>query len=637
MYSKDGKRLRNELRNEYSDFLLYLPLVWTRIVLGILILLAVLLCIGTGGWYRLIGIISLFLLVGYGLAFEVAVRKHFSNNKVQLYRERFMEYAEWMPVPAMLVNMEGHILAYNAAFREKSGQNMWAESSAASKLFDESSERILLSSLSKVKSANTAISVQLTSYHSSGFIQDWHATITPTPVSNHACIYMQDNSSKRHLEDNLHYMSYYDDTTGLPNRRLFLGKLEEVIGMAKQEHFSLSVLYMDLDRFKRINDNFGSDFGDMLLMLIADRLLRVMTENDMLARMDSDEFACFMTYMPSEETVTDRVHELLEAMEEPFVLNDIPVHVTMSIGVVHQSGELEPDTDVTSLLKHADSALAEVKQRGKNSYLFFGPEMDTKSLDRLTLEHELLKGLNEQQFELYYQPQVDILTKQIVGVEALVRWNHPVRGLVSPAEFIPLAEENGFIIPLGSWVLEQACMQNRRWQEEGLPRIPVSVNLSVRQFEQNDLIQTVANALELSSLDAQYLDVEITESMTLDVKRALRILKELKDMGVSISVDDFGTGYSSLHYLKNFPIHRLKIDRSFVRDLELDPNDAAIVSAIIALGHKMNLQVIAEGVETEAQVSFLQEHACDELQGYFFSPPVPSHKLEQLLRVQIHN
>ena len=568
---------------------------------------------------------------------ERLYKKQSSQANTQFLGCKWQEYAELIPIPALLMNRDGSIIAFNAAFREKSGLTLQAIKTDKSQLFDESSRQILRSSLKEATSSTIPQTVQLTSYHSTGFIQDWHATITSTPIHDYMCIYMQDNSSKRHMEDNIHYMSYYDDMTGLPNRRLFLNRLEDVIRIAKKEQFSIALLHMDLDRFKRINDNFGTDFGDMLLMLIADRLLRVMTENDMLARMDSDEFACFMTYMPSKDEVTNRINALLESMEEPFVLNDIPVHVTMSIGVVYKYEHVEPDTDVTMLLKHADAALAEVKQRGRNNYLFFSPDMDNPSMERLTLEHEMLKGLSEEQFELYYQPQIDMKSRQIVGVEALVRWNHPVKGLVSPAEFIPLAEENGFIIPLGEWVLEQACLQNKRWQDAGLPRFPVSVNLSVRQFEQKDLIQTVANVLAASSLEAKYLDVEITESMTLDVGRALCVLKKLKDMGVSISVDDFGTGYSSLHYLKNFPINRLKIDRSFVRDLELDPNDAAIVSAIIALGHKMNLQVIAEGVENEAQLLFLQQHACDELQGYYFSPPVPSYALEQLVHKQLHH
>lgn len=634
MNAKDGKRLRDEYNGVWMD----LPVKWSRIVAVILIVLEVLLCFGTEGWYRLIGIVSLFLLIGFGLAIEGAYhkQKHSSNNTVQRYKENWMKHAELMPTPAIIVDWEGQILALNASFREKSGHHMKMPDAVDSKLFNDVSEKSLRSSLLKLRSSDQAISIPLVSYHSSGLIQDWMATLTRVPDFDHVCIYMLDNSSKRHLLENIHYMSYYDDMTGLPNRRLFLSKLEEVVEMVEREPFSLAVLSLDLDRFKRINDTFGSDFGDMLLMLIADRLLRVMTENDMIARMNSDEFACFMTYMPSEEAVTNRIHQLLEAMEQPFVLNDIPVHVTISIGVVYYNGDHNSTLDRTSLLKKADTALAEVKLRGKNSYLFYRSEMDTKSIDRLTLEHEMLQGLKEQQFELYYQPHVDIQTNKIVGVEVLVRWNHPEKGEVSPTVFIPLAEENGFILPLGSWILEQACVQIKKWHDQGLPRIPVSVNLSIRQFEQNDLIQTVAGALKRSGLEAHYLDVEITESMTMDVKRALQILNELRDMGVSISVDDFGTGYSSLHYLKNFPISRLKIDRSFIRDLEVGPNNSAIVTAIIALGHQMNLQVIAEGVETEAQISFLRQHACHQIQGYFFSPPVPSHKFEQLLHKQMH-
>ncbi|MGZ9583268.1 putative bifunctional diguanylate cyclase/phosphodiesterase [Paenibacillus marinisediminis] len=618
-----------------------LPRYWTRIMLGIIVTFSLVLCLLADGWLRTVLILFTLVLIGYGIIIErsLAASKHHTELDQDIH---FWEkYMDKMPLPTLLMTRQGEIVILNAVFRDKSGFSAEQADPVVTTLFEERSVHALLSTLQQVTEDGMPKQVELTSYHSLGFRQDWHAGVIPSPFrqcvdSELIMVYMQDNSTSRHMAEKIHYMSYYDDMTGLPNRRMFIQKLEESINSARKEHFSIAVLYMDLDRFKRINDTFGSDFGDMLLMQIADRLLRSMTDNDFLARMDSDEFACFMSYTSTEEEVAGRVEQLLAVMQEPFVLDDIPVHVTLSIGVVSERIHIAPDDNVTLFMKRADAALAMVKQRGKNSYLFFSPDMDTPSLERITLEHEMLNGLQDGQFELYYQPQVELDTKQIVGVEALVRWNHPERGMVPPAEFIPLAEENGFIVPLGEWVIQEACRQNKQWQSEGLPHIPVSVNLSVRQFEQHDLIKVVEHALTVTGLKPQYLDLEITETMTMDVSRALRVMKDLKRMGVTISIDDFGTGYSSLLYLKNFPINRLKIDRSFVRDLEQDPNDAAIVSAIIAMGHKMNLQVIAEGVENKDQVEFLQEHACDELQGYYFSPPLPVNKIEAMLSTQVH-
>ncbi|MCG7405819.1 bifunctional diguanylate cyclase/phosphodiesterase [Paenibacillus sp. ACRRX] len=555
------------------------------------------------------------------------------------------DYSSWnllyeqLPMSAVLTRADGVIVTVNKAFRDHIGLSFNYNGLTWAELLEDRYLSPLVGAIYNVSSKRIDMQLELTAYHKEGFRQDWLARLVPCPVgfstqNDYVIVYLQDTNSNRHMAEKIHYMSYYDDMTGLPNRRMFMQRLEESARMNMTVPTSLAVVYMDLDRFKRINDTFGSDFGDMLLMLIAERLLRVMTENDMLARMEGDEFACFMTHVASPVEASERVEALMSAMEEPFVLNEVPVHVTMSVGVF-LSGVNEATLDsAIMMVKQADTALSRVKEKGKNGYLFYAPEMNNRPLERLTLEHEMRKALSEGQFQLYYQPQVDMRTKRIVGVEALVRWMHPERGVILPGEFIPLAEENGFIVALGEWVLEEACHQNKRWQDEGLPQIPVSVNLSVRQFEQHNLTKTVEQVLAFTGLMPQYLDLEITESMTLDVSRATHVLNELKEMGVGISIDDFGTGYSSLHYLKNFPIHRLKIDRSFVRDLQQDPNDAAIVSAIIALGHTMNMQVIAEGVENSDQLQFLQDHACDEIQGYFFSPPLPVESFEVMLRKQ---
>ncbi|MCE5171256.1 EAL domain-containing protein [Paenibacillus profundus] len=542
-----------------------------------------------------------------------------------------------VPVPILFLRRDGFVIGANTSFYEETQFDDTALS--VGQWIDERYKAKLSNALSEALDGSE-VQLELLGYHNQGFPQDWIAHIArmpdcvyPNPSLDHPLfsVCLQDASPDRHMAERIRYMSYYDDMTGLPNRRMFMQRLEEALNMAANASFTIVVMYMDLDRFKRINDTFGTDFGDMLLMQCAERLLRSMTDNDVVARMEGDEFACFLTYIESEQEMHERVRQCLAVMEEPFYLNDIPVHVTMSIGVtIIDKSQYHAKAGMA--IKQADLALSRVKEQGKNGYLFYTSEMNDRPLERITLENDMRIALTKEEFELFYQPQVDMNSQQIVGVEALVRWNHPERGLISPGDFIPLAEENGFIVALGTWVMEEACRQNMKWQNIGLPPIPVSVNLSVRQFEMKNLAETVRDVLIRTGLEPRYLDLEITESMTLDVSRASHILKKLKDMGVAISIDDFGTGYSSLHYLKNFPIHRLKIDRSFVRDLEHDPNDAAIVSAIIALGHNMNMQVIAEGVETEDQLLFLQKHRCDEIQGYYFSPPLSCQRFEELFR-----
>jgi diguanylate cyclase (GGDEF)-like protein/PAS domain S-box-containing protein len=446
-------------------------------------------------------------------------------------------------------------------------------------------------------------------------------------------VFIEDISDRKRSLERIRYMAYYDDMTGLPNRRFFTNRLEEKIKAGNANGTRLAVCYLDVDHFKLINASFGRDFGDMLLLQIAERLSRGVSEPGDLARMEGDEFAACLDFLKDEEDVKTRLDAMLAVLEEPFELSGIPVHITVSIGVAvcEQSTD-----DAATLLKRADTALHRVKENGKNDYLLHSGDMDHVALHKLTIQHEMRRALLNQEFALFYQPQYDLASGQIVGMEALIRWFHPERGLVPPGDFIPAAEESGIIVPLGDWVIEEACRQNKEWQNQGMPFIPVSVNLSMRQFSQRNLTGKVSDILQQTGLDPRYLELEITESMTMDVDRASQCLNELTDLGVNISIDDFGTGYSSFHYLKNLPIARLKIDRSFVRDIQQDPNDAAIVAAIIAMAHNLQLQVIAEGVETEDQVHFLRSHRCDEMQGYFGSPPLPSDGVLALLREKLN-
>lgn len=538
---------------------------------------------------------------------------------------------ERLPIAAARMLLDGTVRCSNRSFRKEMG--MASDGPILLDEWLEFEQDRLLEAAKEVAASQVELQLTLIGNGERGYNREWLVHLIPIQdQGNEVLICVQDAIPNRHMTESLNYLSFYDDITGLPNRSMFMKRLEDAVNEPKEDQES-ALLLMDLDRFKRINETFGPDIGDMLLMQIAARLVRVANSN-IIARMQGDKFACLVPGIESEEQLVQQVENFLGCMDEPFLIRDVPIHLTMSIAVVTRV-EAEDGKGSTPfvLLQQAELALSRLKKSGISRYLFYSPEMENHALKQLTLEHEMRQGLIEGQFQLYYQPQVD-MDNRITGVEALVRWNHPVRGLISPGEFIPLAEENGFIVSLGEWVLEEACNQNKKWQSEGLPPIPVSVNLSVRQFERSNFPHTVKQVLDRTGLHAQYLDLEITETMTLDVTRARHVLSELKKLGVAISIDDFGTGYSSLHYLKSFPINRLKIDQSFVRDLKQDPNDAAIVSAIIALGHQMNLQVIAEGVETYEQLQFLQKHACDEIQGYFFSPPLPGPSFELMLRKQ---
>lgn len=484
--------------------------------------------------------------------------------------------------------------------------------------------------------SGNSVTLEIRVYHKRGYPVD--LTITTSPLVRGGSTigilaFIQDISDRQRSLERIRYMAYYDDMTGLPNRRHFTSRLEEKLNAAQASGTKLAVCYLDVDRFKLVNASFGREFGDMLLLQIAERLTRCFPENGDIARMEGDEFVALLESVEDDQQVTRRLDEIMAVLEEPFELNGLPLHITVSIGVA--VGE-EGNVDAGTLMKRADTALHRVKENGKNHYALFSLEMDPIAMQKLTIQHEMRQALSNGEFRLFYQPQYDLASGQIVGMEALIRWQHPERGLVSPGEFIPAAEESGMIVPLGDWVIKEACRQNKAWQMAGLPKIPVSVNLSFRQFVHKNLTDKVAEVLANTGLEAKFLELEITESMTMDVDRASLSLKELTDLGVNISIDDFGTGYSSFHYLKKLPIARLKIDRSFVRDIQQDPNDAAIVAAIIAMAHNLQLQVIAEGVETADQVLFLQRHRCDEMQGYFGSPPLDSDSITRMLEKHLN-
>jgi diguanylate cyclase (GGDEF)-like protein/PAS domain S-box-containing protein len=439
----------------------------------------------------------------------------------------------------------------------------------------------------------------------------------------------RDVTAQRQAEEQVQYLATHDALTGLPNRAWFHQLLSVELKAAQRYGRQLAVLFIDLDRFKLINDSLGHDAGDELLRQIAARLTRCLRASDVVARLGGDEFVVLLGEARTRELATVAVHKVLAAVLEPVTLGTQSCRISASVGV---SMFPEDGADEQTLMKHADSAMYVAKEEGKNGFRFFAPEIEQRSAERLALEMHLREALPRGELALHYQPRVNLGTGRITGVEALLRWTHPELGAVSPARFIPIAEQSALIVSIGTWVLETACRQNVAWQQAGLPPTRISVNISPRQFAEDDLLQCIEHALARSGLAPQWLELEITEGMVMhDTERAAQVLGRIRQLGVRVSIDDFGTGYSSLAQIKRFPISTLKIDRSFVRDLAHDGADRAITEAIIAMGRALGLEVVAEGVETAEQLAFLREHRCDEMQGYLLSRPVPADDLAQLL------
>jgi diguanylate cyclase (GGDEF)-like protein/PAS domain S-box-containing protein len=443
-------------------------------------------------------------------------------------------------------------------------------------------------------------------------------------------IYMvaMDLTSHKQYEARLEYQANYDALTGLANRNRLHDRLRQAIVSAQRYGHQIAVAFIDLDHFKFINDSLGHHIGDQLLKAVAARLKSCMRENDTVARHGGDEFVVVIDHS-AEKVISMLMPKILASVAEPVMVDERELQVTCSIGFsLYPMDGLDADT----LLKNADAAMYRAKEQGRNNVQFYTHELNQKIRKRLVMESILRHALARGEFFLHYQPQVALQTGCVIGVEALIRWNHASEGVIAPSDFIPLAEELGLIVPIGEWVLRTACAQMKAWQQAGLPKISVAVNLSARQFRQRDLAGGIARVLQETGLDPCYLDIELTESMVMhDVELAVATLGKLKAMGIKLSIDDFGTGYSSLSYLKRFPISVLKIDQSFVRDITCDANDAAIARSIIALAHSLKLQVIAEGVETEGQLKYLGLHGCDAIQGYYFSRPLSAEACEQML------
>ena len=428
----------------------------------------------------------------------------------------------------------------------------------------------------------------------------------------------------------LRHLATHDSLTGLPNRVLLDDRLQQAIAHADRDLRSFAVLICDLDRFKLINDSLGHRAGDELLQEVARRLLTVVRTADTVARFGGDEFVLIGTSTGDAEDAAALAVRVMDVLQAPVRIATIDIHTSPSIGIA-----MYPDDGVTmqALLAHADAAMYSAKQHGRGNFRRYSPGMDAGTEERVQLESDLHNALTQNQFQLHYQPKVDTQTGEVRSAEALIRWLHPTRGIVSPAEFIPLAEECGLIGAIGGWVIREACRQTRVWQIDGVPTLRVSVNLSASQFRDSGLVDSIRSALDDAGLQARYLEVELTESAVMsDPEKSIAILEQLSAMGVLVSVDDFGTGYSSMSYLRRFPIDKLKIDRVFINEIVSRPEDASIVRAIVSLAHSLRLKVVAEGVETPAQLDFLKTAGCDEYQGYHFSRPLPAAEFERLIR-----
>jgi diguanylate cyclase (GGDEF)-like protein/PAS domain S-box-containing protein len=438
-----------------------------------------------------------------------------------------------------------------------------------------------------------------------------------------------DISEFKKTEKMLQQQAHFDMLTNLPNRTLMFDRFKQSVRIARRQQLNIAAMLIDLDRFKEVNDTLGHDAGDQLLIEVSKRLSYTVRESDTVARMGGDEFFVILPEIGSANDAAHIAQKFLNILTAPFLIQGHELFISASIGIAFYPTDGD---DTESLVKHADTAMYHAKAQGKNNYKFFTEDINKSTVERFVLETRFRQALDKLEFNLNYQPKIDVKSGKISGMEALLRWYHPDQGSVQPSLFIPLAEETGLVLPLGEWALREACRQNKAWQDEGLRPLRISVNLSARQFRKRDLILTVKEILNDTGLEAKYLMLEITETTVIEnVEETIETLNQFRDMGIGVSIDDFGTGYSSLNYLNKFPLDELKIDGSFIADLSNKEN-RKVVSAIIALGHGLNHKIVAEGVETKEQLDFLIEGECNEIQGYYLSRPLTSEKFHDLIK-----
>lgn len=425
-------------------------------------------------------------------------------------------------------------------------------------------------------------------------------------------------------QQDLYFLAHYDQLTGVPNRLLFKDRLMQACQNSKRNNNSFALIFVDLDRFKHINDALGHSFGDQLLVAFASRLASCVRESDTVARIGGDEFVIILQNLADPSDAEIVASSITDKIRQPMLIFEREIQITASLGI-----SLFPrhDDTVDGLIRKADAAMYEVKGKGRNGYIMYSEAYNQGLIEQNSLEAELRMALNRQELSLFYQPQINLASNRVIGVEALLRWHHPQKGLIPPAKFIPIAEETGLIIPIGEWVLNEACKQHGAWLKQGLPPFRIAINVSAVQFRQQDLYSSFKKIIEDNETDPQYIEIELTESVVMaNPQQAVETLKKLKALGIKLAIDDFGTGHSSLSYLTRFPIDRIKIDQSFIRNIQNFPSNEAIVRAIIAMGGGLGLELIAEGVETLDELECIKNHQCQEVQGYHFSRPIPAHE-----------
>lgn len=556
-----------------------------------------------------------------------------SQLQLQESEQRFKLLFEHHPDGIVVRDLNGRLLSANKAMTSMTGYTIEElRNGTLQDLVASEDAAQVLACFAEAAKGNTK-SFHAREVRKDGSIVEVEATYLPLIIDGeirgvHGIA--RDVTQSRNYERRIEHLATHDVLTELPNRHLLLDRMHHALEHSRRFNKQTGVLFMDLNRFKQVNDSLGHDIGDLLLKEVSVRLKAVVREADTVARLGGDEFVIVLDDLASIETMATVAETILDCIAAPIRLAGHELSISTSIG-----GSVYPKDghDVATLLKHADLAMYQAKELGSGSFRFYDPEMNIKILERLLTESALQRALEKGEFKIYYQPRVCVIRKEIIGVEALVRWNHPEKGLIAPADFIHLAEEIGIIGDIGEWVLRTACDQNRSWQEAGLPFIKVAVNLSAQQLRLSGIEKTVQSVLADSGLDARYLELEITETELMkNIDKSFETLLSIRNMGVSISIDDFGTGYSSLSHIKRLPVNTLKIDKSFIRDIANDHNDAAIVCATIAMAQHMDLSVVAEGVTTSEQVCFLAKHHCHEMQGYLFSRPLPPHELGILLK-----
>ncbi len=528
--------------------------------------------------------------------------------------ESIARISEENPNPVLRVTIQGHVLYANGP--AKMLLEFW-NIDIGDPLPDEWCRAVV-----EAEKKQTATERELIC-HDSFFV----LTLQPVVDADYVNLYGRDITKRKETEEQI---VNFDDLTGLPNRALFQDRLKQVLGHARRTGKLVAVHLIDLDHFKDINDTMGHDAGDALLKGIGERLLGCVRTSDTVARIGGDEFGVIQVEPNNADSIAILAQKLLKSLEQPFKIDGRDVHSNASIGITIFPDDAEKPEEI---LRNADMALYHGKGEGRGSYRFFVTKMNDDIQRRRAIEDDMRAGLERGEFVLHYQPKLHIRSNRITGMEALIRWNHPQQGFMSPAEFIPVAERSKLIVPIGEWVLREACARNKAWTDAGLGPIKVAVNLSAVQIHETDLTATVRGVLEETGLDASQLELEITESLAMrNAEATIELFTELSEFGVSVSIDDFGTGYSSLSYLKDFPIQRIKIDKAFIDDIGSDENPGAIARAVTTIGHSFGMEITAEGVETEDQLTFLHSLDCDEIQGYYFSRPLPEDQLGEFLK-----